>query len=313
MMSGQFPRTLELNQSPKRPHNPRLRNLRRRIRAVQKSRSVNQNAVPSAPDMDPQTVDRQSENMINQSEVDQRSVVLNFQNMDQDCALRPVTSHSTIDTSDALDGLEAFRRSSIEHPELRPRSRSVASAGHPRLTTDEKGQLRYFGYSSLMRIVSVLPPSSPSNSATSVVTAPGAETLGEAGQDMVILADSPETHRHLMGLFFQYQNAALPILDEAVFRESYAQNTRTEYYSSFLLNSILLRAIKFATIPHADKLKAIYLRRIRDELLFEIENPSIATIPALCMFGSYLAGEGSDRACWLYPGRSIPFCSSRYI
>lgn len=119
-----------------------------------------------------------------------------------------------------------------------------------------------------------------------------------------MLADSVETHSHLMDLFFQYQHATLPILDETAFRESYAHNTRTEYYSSFLLNSILLRAIKFAAIPHADKLKSIYLRRIRNELLFEIENPTIATIPALCMFGSYLAGEGSDRACWLYPGKS---------
>ena len=256
--------------------------------------------------MDPQTAGRLAEMRNNKTELEHSSVVLNFQNMDQDCALRPVTSHATIDTSDALDGSEAFRRASIDHPALRPRSRSVVSAGHPRLTTDEKGQLRYFGYSSLMRIVSILPPLSPSNSGTSVVTAPGTEALGEAGQDMISMADSAKTHRHLMDLFFQYQHAALPILDESAFRESYARNTRTEYYSSFLLHSILLRAIKFATISHADKLKTIYLRRIRDELLFEIENPSIATIPALCMFGSYLAGEGSDRACWLYPGRSRP-------
>lgn len=267
-----------------------------------------------APDTDEQdTVGREAEAGSNCPQVESSDVVLNFQNMDQDCALRPVTSHSTTDTSDPLGGSEAFRRSSIDRPALRPRSTSVASAGHPRLTTDEKGQLRYFGYSSLMRIVSVLPPSSPPNSTISSATAAGVDALGETGQDMVKLADSVETHSHLMDLFFQYQHATLPILDEIAFRESYARNMRTEYYSSFLLNSVLLRAIKFATIPHADKLKTIYLRRIRNELLFEIENPTIATIPALCMFGSYLAGEGSDRACWLYPGKSSPCRSPGYV
>ena len=122
------------------------------------------------------------------------------------------------------------------------------------------------------------------------------------GGDAAALADSADTQLHLMDLFFQYQHAALPILDEVAFRGSYAQGKRTEYYSTFLLHSLLLRALKFADLPYAAQLKKIYLRRVRDELLFEIENPSVATIPALCMFGSYMAGEGSDRGCWLYPG-----------
>ncbi|KAH6867221.1 hypothetical protein B0T10DRAFT_420072 [Thelonectria olida] len=116
------------------------------------------------------------------------------------------------------------------------------------------------------------------------------------------MADSSATHLHLMDLFFQYQHSAIPIFDEQAFREAYARGERSEYFSNFLLHSLLLRALKFANIPNAEQLKRVYLRRARDDLLYEIENPSIATIPALCLFGSYLAGEGSDRACWVYPG-----------
>jgi len=239
-------------------------------------------------------------------EMRDNDVILNFENMDQDCALRPVTTNVTINTSDTLRFSDTFRRPSTDKTAMnRPQTTPGAvPAGHTRLTTDERGQLRYFGYSSLMRMVSILPPSSPSNSTASAATAAasGAGTLDDISQDVAILADSAETHHHLMDLFFQYQHAALPVLDEAAFRESYMRGKRTEYYSTFLLHSLLLRALKFSAHPHADQLKIVYLRRIRRELLFEIENPSIATIPALCMFGSYMAGEGSDRACWLYPG-----------
>lgn len=241
-----------------------------------------------------------------QAGVGDDGVVLNFENMDQDCALRPIRSNSTSRHSDNPIVPKRPRYPSANNDATEePQSPDTASAGHGRLTTDEKGQLRYFGYSSLMRMVSILPPSSPANYSTSAAAASQDGIDDNVGGDMAALADSTETHLHLMDLFFQYQHAALPVFDESAFREAYTRGRRTEYYSTFLLNSLLLRALKFSTLPHSDRLKVIYLRRIRSELLFEIENPSIATVPALCMFGSYMAGEGSDRACWLYPGRFI--------
>lgn len=241
-----------------------------------------------------------------QAGVGDDDVVLNFENMDQDCALRPITSNPTTRPSDNPSASKAHRYPSTNNKASDgPQAPDTLSAGHRRLTTDEKGQLRYFGYSSLMRMVSILPPSSPSNSVNSAVTDSQDVLENNTGGDMAVIADSTETHLHLMDLFFRYQHAALPVFDEPAFREAYARGKRTEYYSTFLLHSLLLRALKFSTLPHSDRLRVIYLRRIRSELLFEIENPSIATIPALCMFGSYMASEGSDRACWLYPGRFI--------
>jgi hypothetical protein len=316
-MPQRFSQGLVKDLMPGKPQNTGLRDLRCRIRAVQKSRSLARQLGESAPNLnatdyaflgDAQSLaDRATEEASSKTEVGDNDVVLNFENMDQDCALRPITTNSMINTSDTLRFSDTCRYPStdktiINRPQTTP---DAVPAGHTRLTTDERGQLRYFGYSSLMRMVSILPPSSPSNSTASTATAAaasGAGTLDDISQDVAILADSAETHHHLMDLFFRYQHAALPVLDEAAFRESYMRRKRSEYYSTFLLHSLLLRALKFSVHPHADQLKIVYLRRIRRELLFEIENPSIATIPALCMFGSYMAGEGSDRACWLYPG-----------
>lgn len=283
-----------------KPANRRLLNLRRRIQGIQESRSAEQQA-PNSLDAHPiedftfgndAPLSRPPDAANTPAKSPHEEVVLNYEKMDKDCGLRPVTAAA----------------SASPNPSLSPANRSPAgnqpatdklSTGHTRLTTDEKGQLRYFGYSSLITMVSILPSSSPSSTATS---APVEAEADQVGVEVGAMPDSSATHLYLMDLFFQYQHSALPIFDEQAFREAYARGERSEYFSKFLLHSLLLRALKFANIPNAEQLKRVYLRRARDDLLYEIENPSIATIPALCLFGSYLAGEGSDRACWVYPG-----------
>ncbi|KAJ5776052.1 uncharacterized protein N7511_001063 [Penicillium nucicola] len=147
------------------------------------------------------------------------------------------------------------------------------------LTVDAGGQLRYFGYSSYMRMMSVIPR------AKSSPTQPAKSSSGDRSSNIVEaegLADNPQNQRHLIDLFFEYQNGAIPILDEEAFR---------------------LGSLNFdGKQPYRETLAIIYTRRAKAELLFELENPNIATIPGLCLFGYYLAGLGSDRACWLYPG-----------
>lgn len=207
----------------------------------------------------------------------QDEVVLNFQNMDKDCGLRPVAGSP-----------EDFKSPTSDVPARR------LAAGHTRLTADEKGQLRYFGYSSLLRMVSVLPAPSP----------PKSEISEALAVEIEAMADSELTQLRLIDLFFTYQHAAHPVLDEQSFRDSYKSGKRSEYYSEFLLNSVLLRAVKFDDHPDTEQLRDVYMRRARADLLHEIENPSISTIPALTLFGSCLAGQGSDRACWVYPGEN---------
>jgi hypothetical protein len=211
--------------------------------------------------------------------------------MDKELGLRP-TAFSSL--------------SSSNHFSFKAKSKNTImdslDEAYCRLTVDDRGQFRYFGYSSSMRVVSILPESiSPSTSNSPSA----AEDEVTHTVDSEALADSIEVQTHLIDMFFMYQNAALPILDENVFREAYAEGVRSEYFSKFLLYSLLLQGLKFGNISHIDVLARIYVQRARAELIFEMENPTVSTIPALCLFGYYLASLGSDRACWLYPGNFL--------
>ncbi|KAJ5780586.1 hypothetical protein N7457_005746 [Penicillium paradoxum] len=220
-------------------------------------------------------------------------VILNLQVMENEMGLRPAgfprrLSQSSSDRATAQETLNNELEDPLEETNNSP------------LTVDDKGQLRYFGYSSHMRMVSVLQQSSPP-SAKRASYSPSDKSVNPMEAERI--ADSPETQMRLIDLFFKYQNAAIPILDEEVFRLGYIAGERSDYFSRFLLYSLFLRALNFDDDPlHRETLATIYTRRAKAELLFEMENPTIATIPGLCLFGYYLAGLGSDRACWLYPG-----------
>lgn len=168
------------------------------------------------------------------------------------------------------------------------------------LTVDDKGQLRYFGYSSYMRMVSIFTRSKPAPTTSASCSSNNTATDTVQGE---AIADSIQTQTRLIDLFFKYQNAAIPILDEDIFRQGYATKERSDYFSPFLLYAVLLRSLNFDdNLLHRETLATVYTGRAKAALLFELENPNIATIPGLCLLGYYLAGLGSDRACWLYPG-----------
>lgn len=175
----------------------------------------------------------------------------------------------------------------------KPKSQRRFSNGN--LNKDENGQLHYFGYSSNLQIVSFL-PASPLSSTTAEL--PSDTTEAETKQ----LSDSQEMKDHLISLYFTYQHPALPILDEETFHANYRKESKSQYYSPFLLYSILLRALRLSDRKGATGLGVVFLKRAKAELLDELENPTVATIQALCIFGHYLGSLGNDRSCWLYPG-----------
>ncbi|TVY54796.1 Nitrogen assimilation transcription factor nirA [Lachnellula cervina] len=178
----------------------------------------------------------------------------------------------------------------------KPKSQRRFSNGN--LNKDENGQLHYFGYSSNLQIVSFL-PASPLSSTTAEL--PSDTTEAETKQ----LSDSQEMKDHLISLYFTYQHPALPILDEETFHANYRKESKSQYYSPFLLYSILLRALRLSDRKGATGLGVVFLKRAKAELLDELENPTVATIQALCIFGHYLGSLGNDRSCWLYPGMAF--------
>ena len=165
------------------------------------------------------------------------------------------------------------------------------------LSTDQKGQPRYFGYTSNMQVVLTVPLSLPA--------LPGAlSKKGNSNHEEV--ATSLGFQTHLVDLYFTYQNPALPIVQKDAFMDGWARQERTPYFSSFLLHCMLARSARLSDHPDAIALIPVYHNRIKSELLTQIEDPSIATIHALCLYGHFLGSMGDDRGCWLYPGTLSP-------
>ncbi|KAJ5372477.1 hypothetical protein N7517_004483 [Penicillium concentricum] len=270
-------------------------NLRDRLKSVRYSSlslpaESNHHAVPSTPDafhecQSPESVESE--------------VILNLHIMESEMGLRPAGHARRLSQSSSRhSSAHGTPSNDVEDP--------LEETDNSPLTVDDNGQLRYFGYSSYMRMVSVLPQAkAKSPQRQRGPFSPGDNSIDIDGEAM---ADSPETQTHLIGLFFKYQNAAIPILDEETFRQGYSLGERSDYFSWFLLYSLLLRSLNFDDdLVHRETLATIYTRRAKAELLFEMENPTLSTIPGLCLFGYYLAGLGSDRACWLYPAYRLVF------
>ncbi|OQU97885.1 Fungal specific transcription factor domain-containing protein [Cladophialophora immunda] len=164
------------------------------------------------------------------------------------------------------------------------------------LSTDLQGQVRYFGYTSNLQVVLTLPLVSPHS--------PVAAHHNEAYNHKE-MADLEEFQAHLVDLYFTYQNPALPIVQKEAFMEGLARRERSPYFSQFLLHCILARSARLSDRPYAVSLIPLYAKRIKSELLNEIDNPDVTTIQALCLYGHFLGSIGDDRGCWLYPGMAF--------
>ncbi len=163
------------------------------------------------------------------------------------------------------------------------------------LSADETGQLCYLATSSNMHVTSFLPPASPQPS----------DPVSQESED---LADSKDIQQHLLDLFFTYHDPLLQVLQKEPFMSDYLVGLKSQYYSQFLLYSVLLRAMRLSSNPLVRGLDKVYLKRAKQELIAELENPTVATVQALCVFADYRGGLGDDRACLLYPG----MCCSPY-
>ncbi|OAL19164.1 hypothetical protein AYO20_11675 [Fonsecaea nubica] len=152
------------------------------------------------------------------------------------------------------------------------------------LDGDEPGQIMN------LNITSILPPSSP-------------EPLESATQALEELADSKDVQKHLLDLYFMYPDPLLQVLLKEPFMSVYAAGVKTQYFSKLLLYSVLLNALRLSSDPSIRHLDRVYLKRVREELVLEMENPTISTIQALCIFADYRgSGLGHDKACLLYAG-----------
>lgn len=145
------------------------------------------------------------------------------------------------------------------------------------LDANEPGQLTN------LHITSVLPPSSPSS-------------LESLPHELELLADSKDVQKELLDLYFIYEDPLLQVLPREPFMSDYTVGHKTQYYSNFLLYSVLLNSLRLSNDPSIRNLDRVYLSRAKQELVSELENPTIAAVQALCIFADYRgSGLGNDK------------------
>ena len=176
-----------------------------------------------------------------------------------------------------------------------------------RLQVTHDGQLRYFGSTSnltlLDALVDVTPPVAIARDAP--------ELLENAQLDHEIDAGF---ERHLLELFFTWQDPSLHIIDAESFWRARAQSQDeslvTPYYSRALSDAMCALGAAYEPKYHPDfvtfprSLAEYFGDRAKILVELELDTPSIATIQALVLLSTHEASCTRDTRGWLYSGES---------
>lgn len=102
---------------------------------------------------------------------------------------------------------------------------------------------------------------------------------------------SEELESHLLELFFTWQSPFCQVVDEALFRDSKANNGR--YFSPLLLNCILASASRYSdrvelrSDPEDSNTAGRTFLELAEALLyFDLKRPNITTLQSLAVLGT---------------------------
>lgn len=163
-----------------------------------------------------------------------------------------------------------------------------------RLSTDSgPGQIRYYGPTTQLHIQS--PPESRSTSSLNF----GLES------DFVVNMDSPQLRRVLLKSCWPYYSWSVQVVDEKVFMAHRAVGKRSQYYSSFLEHCLLACATRISTSQGVRKLGRAYAERAKQDIVFELEQPTLASLGGFLLLSDFEATMARDRAGWMYCGKYL--------
>ncbi|CAI7580099.1 unnamed protein product [Penicillium manginii] len=181
----------------------------------------------------------------------------------------------------------------------------LSTRGH--LSFDQlAGRLRYFGPTRNCHVLSVtqLPEESLRHAQTR-----------ERRTQRVLSTLSEESHDYLMGIFWQYYNSVIHVIDREAFEEG-RDTGAGPFYSGFLHICVLAAGYRFADKQQPDMLsltlpdrESILHREAKYMLDYEMERPGgIPFIGALLLLGDLEVGCGRDNVGWLYSGMACRLC-----
>ncbi|KAL2842157.1 fungal-specific transcription factor domain-containing protein [Aspergillus pseudoustus] len=116
-----------------------------------------------------------------------------------------------------------------------------------------------------------------------------------------------ELENELIDIYFQWEQPWNQAVDEKLFRDGRA--TKGKYFSPLLLNCILAIASRLSLRPEVltdpndpNTAGRLFLEKAEIILHYELKNPNITTLQALCIMGDIYVAIGADAACWLHIG-----------
>ncbi|RAK98063.1 Zn(II)2Cys6 transcription factor [Aspergillus ibericus CBS 121593] len=175
-----------------------------------------------------------------------------------------------------------------------------------RLQVTHDGQLRYFGSTSNLTLLDALVDVTPP-----VAIARDARELLENAQLDHEMDEAFE--RHLLELFFTWQDPRLHIIDTESFWRARAQSRDeslpTPYYSRALSDAMCALGAAYEPKYHPDfvtfprSLAEYFGDRAKLLVELELDTPSIATIQALVLLSTHEASCTRDTRGWLYSGK----------
>lgn len=165
----------------------------------------------------------------------------------------------------------------------------------PSLTPDSTpGQLRYYGSTTQLYV-----QSHHAQEADMPVNL-------DSTTGFVVDMQSTQLRRSLIESAWEYFSRCLSIVDEQLFKAHQAVGKRSQYYSRFLEAALLACATRISTSHTIRSLGRAYVDQAKEDIVLELEQPTIATLQGFLLLSEFEATSARDRSGWIYSGIVSP-------
>ncbi|UPK89188.1 hypothetical protein LCI18_000123 [Fusarium solani-melongenae] len=165
----------------------------------------------------------------------------------------------------------------------------------PNLNMDSTpGQLRYYGSTTQLYVQSCH---------TQDVDMP---VNLDSTTGFVVDMESTQLRKSLIDSGWGHFSRFLSVVDEQLFKAHQAIGKRSQYYSRFLEAALLGCATRISTSRTIRSLGRAYVNQAKQDMVLELEQPTIATLQGLLLLSEFEATSARDRSGWIYSGITSP-------
>lgn len=164
------------------------------------------------------------------------------------------------------------------------------SSWNGQFKVDNEGRTRYYG------------ATSDHHTAYESETTPDSIGVDSSASSSGVLSGYSSFQDHLLQLFFDHPHPFLRIPDREAFMAGVRRGRKTQWFSPFLLNCIVLRSLHLTDNPLAKRLEDGLFERVREQLFGELERPDHNTVLGLLFFATYITGQLKHGLGWIYVG-----------